>query len=114
VLLVGVYDLEADVARISVPICGDQAETQLPTDWPKWHGDENLQLGHAWFRDAFVDWWPGSIRPVWAYAGVLDEAEAASLRDRGMLAGRWARGCACPEVSWVSDVGVLRCQASRS
>lgn len=87
VLLVGVYDLEAGVARLYVPTHDDQGEQALPQDWPRWRGDEGFQLGHAWFRDEYVDQWPGSVGPVWAYSGVLTEADAKNLRDRGVLAG---------------------------
>lgn len=87
VLLVGVYDLEAGAARIYVPTRGDEGETALPVKWPKWRADQGFQLGHAWFRDEFVDQWPGSIGPVWAYSGVLTRQDAESLRARGTLAG---------------------------
>ncbi|UWZ39326.1 LamG domain-containing protein [Dactylosporangium roseum] len=86
VFVAGVYDLEAGVARIYVPTHGERGEAKLPVDWPKWNGDLSIQLGHAWFRDEYVDQWPGSIGPVWAYSGVLTEADAVSLSERGRLA----------------------------
>lgn len=81
VLLVGVYDLENGVAKIFVPTQNDSGEEPLPDDWPLWHGSENVQIGQAWFRDEFVDQWPGDVGPVRFYAGVLDEQAA-----RGILA----------------------------
>lgn len=81
VLLVAVYDLEEGAARLYVPTRGDSGEQSLPLNWPKWHGAENFQLGHAWFRDEFVDRWPGSIGPVWVYDGVLAEGDALSFDD---------------------------------
>lgn len=88
VLLVGVYDLDAGEARIYVPTREDRGQQKLPEDWPKWQGKENLQLGHAWFRDEFVDQWPGSIGPVWMFRGALTEDDARSLRERGEVTSR--------------------------
>jgi len=85
VLLVGVYDLEAGVARIYVPTRTDSGEQILPEGWTKWHGAENVQVGHAWFRDEFVDNWPGSVGPVWLFSGVLSEGDAQSLCEKGVL-----------------------------
>ncbi|MBT2408160.1 MULTISPECIES: LamG-like jellyroll fold domain-containing protein [unclassified Streptomyces] len=87
VFVVGVYDLEAGAARIYVPTQADRGEEKLPEGWPKWNGDLSVQLGHAWFRDEYVDQWPGSVGPVRIYSGVLTEADATSLYERGQLAG---------------------------
>ncbi|MBT2456058.1 alpha/beta hydrolase fold domain-containing protein [Streptomyces sp. ISL-86] len=87
VFVVGVYDLEAGAARIYVPTHADRGEEKLPEGWPKWNGDLSVQLGHAWFRDEYVDQWPGSVGPVRIYSGVLTEADATSLYERGQLAG---------------------------
>lgn len=87
VLLVGVYDLEAQAARLYVPTRGDSGEQPLPAGWPLWHGSENVQLGHAWFRDEFVDAWPGSVGPVRFYSGVLTEQDAQELQATTRPAG---------------------------
>ncbi|MEV6827071.1 LamG-like jellyroll fold domain-containing protein [Amycolatopsis sp. NPDC051102] len=82
VLIVGVYDLEAGVARIHVPNRNDKGETPLPDNWPKWNGDHGLHVGQAWFRDEFVDQWPGSIGGVWAYQGAISQDEVDHLAHR--------------------------------
>lgn len=87
VLVVGVYDLHDQVARLYVPTHEDSGETALPEGWPKWRAEAGLQIGHAWYRDEFVDQWPGSVGPVWAYTGVLTADDAQSLHDRGVLEG---------------------------
>lgn len=79
VLLVGVYDLETEVARIFVPTQDDHCEQPLPSGWPLWQGGENVQIGQAWFRDEFVDKWPGDVGPVRFYSGVLDEEGARQI-----------------------------------
>jgi hypothetical protein len=79
VLVVGVYDLEARVARIHLPGRGGDGEEALPHDWPKWSAEERLDVGQAWFRDEFVDQWPGSVGPISAHQGALTDEDVRRL-----------------------------------
>jgi Concanavalin A-like lectin/glucanases superfamily len=86
VLLVGVYDLEAAVARLYVPSKSDGGECPLEQPWTKWHAEGPFRLGQARYRAAEADQWPGSVGQVRAYSGVLTAADAESLYANDTLA----------------------------
>ena len=79
VLVVGVYDAASRTTRIYVPGTGDQDAQPLPASWLPWQAGGALTAGRAKYKGNNVDYWPGDIDEVRAYAGVLTDAEAQDL-----------------------------------
>jgi hypothetical protein len=79
VLIVGVYDAASRTTRIYIPGTGDQDARPLPSSWLPWQAGGRLTAGRAKYKGNNVDFWPGDIDEVRAYAGVLTNAEAQDL-----------------------------------
>lgn len=86
VLLVGVYDLETQTARIYVPGNNDSGSANLAQPWPVWYAIGGLKLGGARYQGEMADMWPGSVGQLRVYSGCLTPADAERLYSEDKLA----------------------------
>lgn len=79
VLLVGVCDTYSKTAGIYVPSCNQSNLIIMPDELVFLQSTQGLQIGKGRWLGRNVDYWPGSIKEVKAFSGILTESNIQAL-----------------------------------
>ncbi|MGW3166877.1 glycosyltransferase [Streptomyces sp. NPDC001142] len=78
--IAGVLNVPERTAEVHIPTRDDRGTAHLPSFWPYWRAEGEIQVGHAFYLGEPSDFWPGEVAEVQVFQEALSAADIADLR----------------------------------